>query len=202
MQVTVRREEKKNLDRKFFGYYACKQEHWTLPMSRWNYLYSPPFLVRQVIAAHYLNNLKTIIELGGWKSPISGFLSHDYQQIINIDPLIENYKEERLFHSKKDYREFDFLPYTKEPYGLVCLGFELPCSLKLINLCNKADRLVIEYPSNHSPSIYEFALLKPYLKLQLDIKLQLDLTDNDFGNLENSFPVFPHRTLYIFSNPN
>lgn len=169
-------------------------------MSRWNYLSSSSFLVRQIIAAHYLKDLPIIIEIGGWKNPIRSFLTHPYEQTINIDPLIENREEEKIFDYQEDYRNFEFGPYIRKSYGLVCLGFELPCSLKLIHLCNKAEKLIIEYPSNHDPSIDQFELLRPYLKLKLDLHLKLDLRGNHFEDIKYSFPVFPYRTLHIFSS--
>lgn len=169
-------------------------------MAEWKYLYSKPFQIRYVIAAHYLKDCPSIIEIGGYKSPITDFLSHPFKQVVSVDPLIEPRREQRILHAKEDFRTFNFTPYTKDPYALVILGLDLPMDMKLYYLAAGARRLIIEFPPKHPPSKLQFDTLVESLGLNIELKVGLDLSGNDFGDLTGSSPVFPHRELYVLSS--
>ncbi len=152
-----------------------------------------------MIAAHYLKDCDNIIEIGGYKTPITDFLTHDYHQAVSIDPLIEPREEKKILHAREDFRYFDFKPYITKPYGLVMLGMDLPFDFKLFTLAASAKRLVIELPLCHRPSQLQFELLEKNVSWHVDLQLKLDFSGNDLGNLENSFPIMPHRILYVLS---
>ncbi|NEP76922.1 MAG: hypothetical protein F6K17_15400 [Okeania sp. SIO3C4] len=58
-----------------------------------------------------MRNCRNIIEIGGYKTPITEFLQHNYRQSISVDPLIEPLDNQNVKHIAKDYREVDFAPY-------------------------------------------------------------------------------------------
>lgn len=170
-------------------------------MSKWKYLYSIPFQVRHIIAADYLKDHENIIEIGGYKTPISQFLKHNFKQVTSVDPLIEPCEKKGFLHAKQDYRLFDFGPFVETPYAFVILGMDLPFDFKLCCLFARACRVIIEFSPQHLPSQKIFEFLEANFKFQVDLKLHLDFSENDFSDLTDSFPVRPHRTFYVLSPP-
>lgn len=166
-------------------------------MAKWKYLTSKPFQTRFLIAAHFLKECKNIIEIGGYKMPITGFLTHDFEKALSIDPLIDPKEEKRIVHAREDFRYFDFKPYLKKPYGLVLLGMDLPFDFKLFSLVASAKTVVIEFPPAHLPSRMQFELLEKNLKWHVDLKLHMDFSESNFGDLSDSYPAFPKRVLYV-----
>lgn len=168
-------------------------------MAHWYYLNTTPFKSRMILAAGYLTDCPTIIELGGYMSPISDFLKHPYEKVLSVDPLTDPKKESKILHLAKDYREVDFTPYTKKDYGIVMLGMDLPFSQKLFELITRAKKVIIEFPPDHLPSVNLFEEILLISNLQQDLCVHIDLTDNYFQK-QDSYPVFPKRSLYVFSN--
>lgn len=162
-------------------------------------MYSEPFNVRGIIAAHYLKDCPNIIEIGSYKSPITDFLTHRFEQVVCIDPLIEPLQKKKILHVREDYRFFDFKPFINRPFGLVMLGMDLPFDFKLFHLAASAQRVIIEFPPKHTPSKQQFEVLQKTSRLRIELSVGFDLADNDFGDLSNSSPVFPKRHLYVLS---
>jgi hypothetical protein len=152
-----------------------------------------------LIAAFFLRGCENIIEIGGYKMPITDFLTHDFHQAVSVDPLIDPKEESRILHAKDDFRYFDFKPFLTRPYGLVLLGMDLPFDFKLFSLVASAKKVIIEFPLKHLPSKMQFELLEKNLKWKVDLKLKLDFSDSDFGDLTESHPVFSDRILYVLT---
>ena len=168
-------------------------------MAEWKYLYSEPFHVRGVIAAHYLQDCPNIIEIGSYKVPITDFLTHRFEQAVCVDPLTQPRNKGRVLHAREDYRFFDFKPFLQRPFGLVLLGMDLPFDFKLFHLAASARRVIVEFPPKHGPSRVQFEILRKAANLQIDLNVGIDLTENDFGDLSDSSPVFSERRLYVLS---
>ena len=168
-------------------------------MACWHYLKTEPFKSRQILSAGYVTDCSTIIELGGYHTPITSFLTHPFKQAVSVDPLTPAKQEGNILHIAKDYREVDFSPYISGHYALVMLGMDLPFSQKLYYLIAHAKKVVIEFPQDHNPSLklFEEILLRTDLKQEAFI--QLNLSENDFSHLKDSHKVFPFRTLYVLS---
>ena len=53
----------------------------------WPYLELEPFKIRSVLAAHFLKDCSEIVELGGYKTPISDFVTG--KKVTVLDKLLE-----------------------------------------------------------------------------------------------------------------
>lgn len=93
-----------------------------------NYLLSEAAMTRYVIAAHYLRSCPEVVEIGGFKTPITRFLTHQPKRVLVVDPLIEPFSNEELYgepcrveHVRATFQTCDFA-LDESNYGLVLLG--------------------------------------------------------------------------------
>ncbi len=162
----------------------------------WNYLKSEVFALRQALAAHCVQGFDTIIEIGSYAYPISRFLTHPFKKCVCIDPLTEPLCEGKVEHRKEDYREADY-SFLKGPYALVLLGMDLPVHPTLFTLLNGASKVVVEVPKKHIPSKILLELIRDFTLLKERLKVQLDFSENDFGDLKGSHPLHGEREFYV-----
>ena len=163
----------------------------------WKYLNSTPFMNRQVLAAHHVQGFKTIIEIGSYLHPISQFLTHPFKKCLCIDPLTVPFNDGKVEHVQGDYREFDF-SFIEGDYALVLLGMELPVHPSLFSLLNGAGRVIIELSTHLPPAQILLELIRDFTLLNERMRIKLDFSGNDFGDLSHSHPVQPVREFYIF----
>jgi len=165
-------------------------------MPSWAYLCSEPFQSRYAVAAWALRGLPLVIEIGGYKTPIDGFVGPGVR-VLSIDPLCDPLEDGRVRRLTIDYRDFDFGPFLGLDYGLAMLGFDLPITPKLLGLIAGARKIVIEYPDDGLwlDGRRAFEQLRPALKICW--RLELNLADNDFGDLRGSWPARVRRLLYV-----
>ncbi|MFN0105503.1 MAG: hypothetical protein ACKV2U_25875 [Bryobacteraceae bacterium] len=170
-------------------------------MPDWKYLYSEVFQVRYAIAAHYLRGCRNVIEIGGYKTPIDGFLTHRYDSVLVVDPLVEPFQGKKVRRVACDYRTFDFSPYSGANYGLALLGLDLPLSAALFDLAAGAKTVVVEFSEDGcwKAGREGFQTLVGETGLRLRQRIQLDLSGNDFGDLTDSWPPRTNRFIYVLS---
>lgn len=122
------------------------------------HLSAPVLTARHALAAHFLRDCEHIVEIGGYKLPITGFLTHQPKSVLSVDPKMEPLEEEelngapcRVRHLAQKFQQvsFDLEPFS---YGLVILGYSLkpygerqPDSDQLFGLIDNAARSVIDY---------------------------------------------------------
>ena len=122
------------------------------------HLAAPVLTARQALAAHFLHGCPHIIEIGGYKTPITPFLTHTPETVTSVDPKIEPLSIDELHgepcrvrHLACKFQEVDFdvEPYD---YGLVILGYSLkpfgdeaPDGDRLAGLIDQAGLTVIDY---------------------------------------------------------
>lgn len=122
------------------------------------HLAAPILTARHALAAHFLRDCAHIVELGGYRTPITGFLTHQPQSVLSIDPKIEPLERDelngaacRVRHIPRKFQQVDIelAPYS---YGLVILGYSLkpfgdrqPDTDQLFELADHARRTVIDY---------------------------------------------------------
>ena len=122
------------------------------------HLEAPILTARHALAAHFLRECAHIVELGGYKTPITGFLTHQPESVLSIDPKMEPQEREelngvpcRIRHIARKFQQvdIDLAPYS---YGLVILGYSLkpfgdrqPDANQLFGLVDRARRTVIDY---------------------------------------------------------
>jgi hypothetical protein len=96
-----------------------------------NYLLSEAARSRYLIAAHHVRDCVEVVEIGGFKTPITAYLTQIPARVQVVDPLITEYRSERLrgrpcqvLHLAHSFQQHDFeLPDQR--YGLVLLGLSL-----------------------------------------------------------------------------
>lgn len=162
----------------------------------WEYLSSPPFTWRHVLAAHYLKEFDTIIEIGSLHQPIDRYLTHEFKKCLCVDPLMEPFKGEKSEHLSCDYREVNFDPYLGS-FALVLMGLGLPVDEKLFALVNAAKLIVIDFATDFPPAQILFQLICDFTVQKVVFKMRCDLSGNHFGDPSPHFPVYPLREFYV-----
>lgn len=95
-----------------------------------DYLCSEAAQSRCVLAAHYLRECPHVIEIGGFKTPLTLFLSGPHKSVTVVDPLMREYQSDvlngcacRVRHLPLTFQEVDLQPEGE--YGFVMLGASL-----------------------------------------------------------------------------
>jgi hypothetical protein len=170
------------------------------PSIEWKYLYSESFQIRNVLAAHYVRACRTVVELGGWKTPIDRFLTGRHQAVFVVDPFIREYESAdlngdacRIRHIRGRFQDVWWQIAHPREYGLVMLGLELQDLSEedfrvLCDLVDNARTVVIEFPSTWEPSRAQYERLRAQTHLVERLRTRLDFSGNEFGDLTNSWP--------------
>src|SRR6185295_8133269 len=58
------------------------------PQTEWKYLESEAFSMRYVIAGNFVDACRSVVEIGGARTPIDQFLKAAHDKVIVIDPFI------------------------------------------------------------------------------------------------------------------
>jgi hypothetical protein len=175
----------------------------------WKYLESRAFSTRYVLAAHFVSACRSIIEIGGAKTPIDQFLTGAHDSVLVLDPFIrESYTNHlndipcQVSHVRARFQDVDWhIPPTAE-YGLVMLGLEIqgltPQQYEVLyDLVNRATVTVIEFPTSWAPSREQFEMIEKNTRTKITFQARLNLEGNDFGNLENSWPPRCDREIHV-----
>jgi hypothetical protein len=166
--------------------------------------------MRQVFAAHFLRDCPHVLELGGHRTPITGFLTHNPLSVLSVDPKTPAFEAEMLNgapcsvrHVPKKFQELDY-NYAPGSYGLVLLGYSLkafgsrdPLGALLFSLIDNARTVVLEYApeleraSSQVPSI----IGRPSLAIHcmFDLKLaDAEIADTPFAE-RRFYVLHPHQ---------
>lgn len=175
----------------------------------WKYLESKAFATRYVIAAHFLAQCRSVIEIGGSKTPIDLFLTGQHDSVVVLDPLI---RESRLTtlngnpcaisHVRARFQDVDWNVPPAADYGMIMMGLEIQGLEqhhyeKLFQLINGAKVTVIEFPPSWEPSRQQFEMIKSRTNTRVTQQMLLNLENNDYGDLTNSWPPRCDRMIYL-----
>jgi hypothetical protein len=175
----------------------------------WKYLESRSFASRYVLAAHFVATCRSVIEIGGSRTPIDQFLTGQHEQVIVLDPFIREHQGNSLngkpcsvSHIRARFQDVDWHISPRANYGLVLLGLEIQGMEQgdyetLYDLINRAQVTVIEFPFSWGPSREQFEMIRAKTRTQLGCQMGLDLEGNDFGDLSNSWPPRCDRRIYV-----
>lgn len=175
----------------------------------WKYLESRAFTTRYVLAAHFVDLCRSVIEIGGAKTPIDSFLMNEHDQVLVLDPFIRESESNSLrdkpcvvSHVRARFQDVNWYVSDGTEYGLVILGLEIQGLESqhyetLWRLINQAKLTVIEFPPSWGPSCEQFEMIRSNTDTKLTLEMDLGLEGNDFGNLENSWPPRCDRKLYV-----
>ena len=116
----------------------------------WDYLVSEVFQSRHLVAAYYLRNCSHILEVGGYKTPITNYLYGEHESVTVVDPRIEPFHAETLNDRPCLVRH---LPLKLQDYhstgnenGFVFLGMpKLPLQSTL-DIMRRCEVCVLEFP--------------------------------------------------------
>jgi len=175
----------------------------------WKYLESNAFTTRYVLAAHFVDSCRSVIEIGGAKTPIDLFLTNDHDRVLILDPFIRESRSNSLrgklcavSHVRARFQDVDWHISEGADYGLVMLGLEIqglePHEYQtLYRLVNRAKVTVIEFPPSWEPSSAQFEMIRDNTATEICFQMALGLEGNDFGNLDNSWPPRCDRKFYV-----
>lgn len=97
-----------------------------------DYLVTEAAQTRCVIAAHFVRDCAHVVEIGGFKTPISLYLTGRHDSVTVFDPLMNDYQARtlngkpcRVRHVSRSFQDAE-IELEPGSYGLVMLG----CSLK------------------------------------------------------------------------
>ena len=92
----------------------------------WSYLETESLKTRYAVAAFLLEGCATIVEVGGYKTPLSGFIPALDTQIVVIDPLVDetpDTSDGRVRHLAYDFDDYDYSEWADTEYSVAFLGF-------------------------------------------------------------------------------
>jgi len=181
-----------------------------------SYLLTPAAQTRYVVAAHFVKGCEHIVEIGGFKSPISGFLTYTPKSVLVLDPLIKEYHADRLkgLPCRVDHVAVPFQEYAIElrdyTYGLVILGVSIKHFsddeqiqnaqwAKLDDLVKRATVTVLECSLGWPRSVDAAKRLTDLSEITTTLQFDLDLSGNPGMNAEQSrrrfFVLRPSRNV-------
>jgi hypothetical protein len=87
-------------------------------------------------------------------------------------------------------------------YGVLLMGLQLDDMKpkdwdKLYKLIKGSKVTIVEFPVEWQPSQAQFKMIKERTNKQVKMQLVLDLSNNDYGDLSNSWPPRTTRAIFI-----
>jgi hypothetical protein len=183
------------------------------PGIEWKYLESEAFSMRSVIAANFLRECRTVVEIGGGKSSIERFLHGQHQHIFVIDPFL---REQRLslpgresckvWHVRARFQDLEWTIQRPRGYGMVMLGFEMQdpgeSDYQLFRLVDNSQITIIEFSSSWELSRKQYEAVRQNTSMRERLVCKLDLQGNDVGSLEGSWPPRFDREIHVLEPAN
>ncbi len=175
------------------------------------YLLTPEAGVRQVLAAYYVRDCPHVVEIGGYKVPITKYLLGSHESVTVVDPQVDPFEADvwngracRIQHLQKRYQDAS-LELPKRSYGLILLGLALRHFgsnsvnsewAQLCALARGAQVVVAEFCVGWEHAEGDFARLKE--EGQLRVRLELDMTLPEHPRMD---PRWAPRRLCVLDPP-
>ncbi|MET0606641.1 MAG: hypothetical protein ABWZ80_09310 [Beijerinckiaceae bacterium] len=154
------------------------------------HLSGPAAAVRQVLAAHFLQGCRHILEIGGAGLPITGFVRHAPETVTVIDPKIEAFEDQeldgRLCRVRHIPRKFQAAQFDSNlpSLGVALLGLSLKplggrgaVNDELIGVLRRATVAVIDYSLNLPRAVGQAPVLIEATGLRRVVSIDLDMRD-------------------------
>ena len=182
----------------------------------WTYLVTPAFQTRYILAAHYLEPCEHIVEIGGYRTPITRFLRTPKRSVTVLDPRVEPLERDELLGQGCRVRHVQtlFQDHHDWPaeYGLALLGldfelYELPRRRRQSVLDRfapvvlGAHRIVIEIARDWPASRWLAGWVMKQTGYDKVLQVTLDLKGDLGVDLSGSWPPFWRRTLMVLDRP-
>ena len=153
----------------------------------WGYLDTEALQTRYVLAAHFVRNVRNVVEIGGYReNVITRFLTgtHDSVSVFSLDAEFETLETETLNGAPCRVRHVSdyFQNYTHpaESLGVIVLGIEILGDFDpLCDLLSHADVAVVEVPIDHNPSVACLGAILQRTNLRVAVQINLDFSPNE-----------------------
>jgi len=179
----------------WYGHSKAERE-----VNRWEYLSTPSFKSRYVLAAHYLRHCKRIIEVGGYKNCVSEFLSEGCE-VFAVDPYLDLPESISARRFTIPISKFDLSCVSGQSFGLACLGFDIGVEsvdfFRISDLTQRADVVVLECADEHLPSVLGVEILMRESGKKVELTVGMNLTGNKLDIPADGYPPFFKRTLIV-----
>lgn len=179
------------------------------PSIGWRYLKTDAVCSRCVLAAHFVRECPTVIEIGGGRTPIDGHLTGRHRSVIVIDPFLHEHRRSDLngapcgiWHVRARFQDIEWRIEKPGDYGLVLLGLDLPGLSEadermLCMLVDNARTTVVEFSTSWSISRELYELIRRNTATRICFTCKLDLAGNDIGDMANSWPPRFDREVHV-----
>ncbi|NNJ75290.1 MAG: hypothetical protein HKP56_09035 [Anderseniella sp.] len=161
------------------------------------HLAGPAADLRQAMAAHFVDGLPTIVEIGGHLRPVSGFLRHVPERFVCVDPKSEPFESDKLNgepcrvrHIARKFQEVD-LDLKPGSYGLVFVGYSLKAfgsqdavGQKLFSLIDNSALTVIEFSPKLQRASKQMQSLLERPEMETVCSLDFSIEDGAFETTE------------------
>lgn len=161
------------------------------------HLAGPAAGLRQAMAAHFVDGLSTIVEIGGHLCPVSGFLRHVPESFVCIDPKSEPLESDmltgkpcRVRHIARKFQDVD-LELQPGSYGLVFVGYSLKAygnrdavGRKLFSLIDNSAITVLEFSPNLQRASEQMQSLLNRPETETVCSLDFSIKDGAFETTE------------------
>ncbi|MFZ0566286.1 MAG: hypothetical protein WAM28_08900 [Chlamydiales bacterium] len=169
-------------------------EDW-ITKREWPYLTSEALKTRYAITAYLLRDSDTIVEIGGYKTPISDFVTD--KTVIVIDPKMKAKNNSQVFHLPIKFQDWEEEQLKNSDYAVVILGLDLHMDndawQKLFKLINASRKTVIEFSTSYKPARKQFQYICENINKKPTLTMKLDLSNTD----SSKYPeYYPFREIY------
>lgn len=154
---------------------------------------------RYAIAADLLRDAEMIVEIGGYRTPISDFVTD--KPVVVLHPKLETQITERVKHLPLKFEEWDQAQIAGRSYAVVLLDLDLRLDTvgweKLCTFINGATHTIIEFSSPYKRARAQYAYILDKIGKQPAFSVKLDFTE---PNVQTYAEYTPCRELYSFKN--
>ena len=178
------------------------------PATRWPYLESAAFRLRGAVAAHFVRRCPTVVEIGGGRTPMDGYLD-DAVEVIVVDPFLLDAERPlkhggRARHVRGRFQDIVWDVRRPGGFGLVMLGLELldmseEDFANLYALIDAAAVTVLEFAATFATPREQYGLIRANTSVKETVRFTYDLDGNDFGGGAEDWPwpIHTEREFHI-----
>ena len=161
------------------------------------HLAGPAAGLRQAMAAHFVEGVASIVEIGGHLQPVSGFLRNVPENFVCIDPKSEPFESDMLngkpCRVRHIARKFQDVELDLEPgsYGLVFVGYSLKAfgsqdavGQKLFSLIDNSAVTVVEFSPNLPRASEQMRSVLTRPEMETVCALDFTIEDGSFETTE------------------
>ena len=162
-----------------------------------NFYEHDAFKSRYVLAAYHLRSCKNILEVGGYRTPISSFLFSRHESVTTVDPYVKPLAADELNGAPCRVRHVPMLLEDYEMRGdedcFVFMGLDyydeknMPLCSRLRDLVRSFDHVVLDYAGRYPTGAECFKALDLPSSFHRELQVVLEVEGNEWGNLSGSW---------------